>query len=138
MIVGFPGEGDKEFDELLKFIEEIEFDRLGVFTYSEEEGTHGAEVFTDEVPADVKDQRKEQVMMLQQSINYKKNKSLVGSTQRVLVDICNEQGASLGRTYRDSPEIDNYVKITGEVKPGEFYDVKITDALEYDLIGEVC
>ena len=63
---------------------------------------------------------------------------MVGSTQRVLVDICNEQGTSLGRTYRDSPEIDNYVKITGKVKSGEFYDVKITDALEYDLIGEVC
>jgi ribosomal protein S12 methylthiotransferase len=138
IIVGFPGEGDKEFNELLKFMEEVEFDRLGVFTYSEEEGTHGAEVFTDEVPADVKDERKEQVMMLQQSINYKKNKKLVGSTQRVLVDICNEQGTSLGRTYRDSPEIDNYVKIKGKVEPGMFYDVKITDAMEYDLVGEVC
>jgi len=138
MIVGFPGEGDKEFDELLRFIEEVEFDRLGVFTYSEEEGTHGADVFKDDVPPEVKDERKEQVMMLQQSINHKKNKNLVGSTQRVLVDICNEQGTSLGRTYRDSPEIDNYVKIKGNVEPGMFYDVKITDALEYDLIGEVC
>ncbi len=138
MIVGFPGEGDKEFSELLQFIQEVEFDRLGVFTYSEEEGTHGAEVFKDDIPPEVKDERKEQVMMLQQSINHKKNKNLVGSIQRVLVDICNEQGMSLGRTYRDSPEIDNYVKIKGSVEPGMFYDVIITDALEYDLIGEVC
>ena len=138
MIVGFPGEGDKEFKELLDFIEEVQFDRLGVFTYSEEEGTYGAEVFEDAIPAEVKDQRKEQVMMLQQDINYKKNKDLVGTTQKVLVDIANEQGTSLGRTYRDSPEIDNYVKIKGKVQPGEFYNVKITDAMEYDLIGEVC
>ena len=138
IIVGFPGEGDKEFKELLDFIEEVQFDRLGVFTYSEEEGTHGAEVFEDVIPAEVKDQRKEQVMMLQQDINYKKNKDLVGTTQKVLVDIANEQGTSLGRTYRDSPEIDNYVKIKGKVQPGEFYNVKITDAMEYDLIGEVC
>ncbi len=138
IIVGFPGEGDKEFKELLDFIEEVQFDRLGVFTYSEEEGTHGAEVFEDVIPAEVKDQRKEQVMMLQQDINYKKNKDLVGTTQKVIVDIANEQGNSLGRTYRDSPEIDNYVKIKGKVQPGEFYNVKITDAMEYDLIGEVC
>ena len=138
MIVGFPGEGDKEFKELLDFIEEVQFDRLGVFTYSEEEGTYGAEVFEDAIPAEVKDQRKEQVMMLQQDINYKKNKDLVGTTQKVLVDIANEQGTSLGRTYRDSPEIDNYVKIKGKVQPGEFYNVKITDAMEYDLIGEIC
>ena len=138
MIVGFPGEGDKEFKELLDFIEEVQFDRLGVFTYSEEEGTHGAEVFEDVIPAEVKDQRKEQVMMLQQDINYKKNKDLVGTTQKVLVDIANEQGTSLGRTYRDSPEIDNYVKIKGKVEPGEFYNIKITDAMEYDLIGEIC
>ena len=138
IIVGFPGEGDKEFKELLDFIEEVQFDRLGVFTYSEEEGTHGAEVFEDVIPAEVKDQRKEQVMMLQQDINYKKNKDLVGTTQKVLVDIANEQGTSLGRTYRDSPEIDNYVKIKGKVRPGEFYNVKITGAMEYDLIGEIC
>ena len=138
IIVGFPGERDQEFQELLNFIEDIQFDRLGVFTYSEEEGTHGADVFEDDVPADVKDERKEQVMMLQQSINFKKNKDLVGSTQRVLIDVYNNQGTSLGRTYRDSPEIDNYVKIKQKIEPGTFCDVKITDAMEYDLIGEVC
>lgn len=138
IIVGFPGEGDREFNELLDFIQDVEFDRLGVFTYSEEEGTHGADVFKDDVPAQIKDERKEQVMMLQQSMNFKKNKDLIGSTQRVLVDMCNDQGTSLGRTYRDSPEIDNYVKIKQKIEPGTFCDVKITDAMEYDLIGEVC
>ncbi len=138
IIVGFPGETDKEFRELLDFIQEIEFDRLGVFTYSEEEGTHGADAYVDNVPADVKDQRKEEVMLLQQSINLKKNKDLIGSKERVLIDVCNAEGVSLGRTYRDSPEIDNYVKIYEKLEPGIFYDIKITDAMEYDLIGESC
>ncbi len=138
IIVGFPGETDKEFRELLDFIQEIEFDRLGVFTYSEEEGTHGADAYVDNVPADVKDQRKEEVMLLQQSINLKKNKDLIGSKERVLIDVCNAEGVSLGRTYRDSPEIDNYVKIYEKLEPGMFYDIKITDAMEYDLIGESC
>ena len=109
-----------------------------MFTYSEEEGTHGANVFEDNVPKEVKNERYEQVMMLQQAINFRKNKELIGTTQRVLVDICKSDNLSLGRTYRDSPEIDNYVKIKGSVEPGMFYNVKITDALEYDLIGEVC
>ena len=138
IIVGFPGETNKEFRELLDFIQEIEFDRLGVFTYSEEEGTHGADAYVDNVPADVKDQRKEEVMLLQQSINLKKNKDLIGSKERVLIDVCNAEGVSLGRTYRDSPEIDNYVKIYEKLEPGMFYDIKITDAMEYDLIGESC
>ena len=138
IIVGFPGERDQEFQELLDFIEEIQFDRLGVFTYSEEEGTHGADVFSDNVPKDVKEERKDEVMMLQQKINHQKNKDLVGSTQKVLIDHCNAEGISLGRTYRDSPEIDNYVKIKKKIEPGSFCDVKITGALEYDLIGEIC
>ena len=138
IIVGFPGETDKEFKELLDFIEEIKFDRLGVFTYSEEEGTHGANALEDNVSKELKDERYEQVMLLQQGINFKKNKELIGSTQRVLIDICNSEGLSLGRTYRDSPEIDNYVKIDKRIEPGTFCDVKITDATEYDLIGEVC
>ena len=137
IIVGFPGETDKEFKELLDFIEEIKFDRLGVFTYSEEEGTHGANALEDDVPREVKDERYEQVMLRQQGINFKKNKELIGSTQRVLIDISKSEGLSLGRTYRDSPEIDNYVKINKGVEPGRFYNVKITGALEYDLIGEV-
>jgi ribosomal protein S12 methylthiotransferase len=138
IIVGFPGETDKEFKELLDFMEEIKFDRLGVFTYSEEEGTHGANALKDDVPKELKNERYEQVMLLQQGINFKKNKELIGTTQRVLVDISKSNGLSLGRTYRDSPEIDNYVKINQKIEPGTFCDVKITDAMEYDLIGEIC
>ena len=137
IIVGFPGETDLEFKELLDFIEDIEFDRLGVFTYSEEEGTHGAAFLNDDVPKDVKNDRYDQVMLIQQAINLRKNKELVGSTQKVLVDICKSDNFSLGRTYRDSPEIDNYVKINSKVAPGTFCDVKITGAQEYDLIGEL-
>ena len=77
-------------------------------------------------------------MLLQQRINLKKNKDLIGSKERVLIDVCNAEGVSLGRTYRDSPEIDNYVKIYEKLEPGMFYDIKITDAMEYDLIGESC
>ena len=138
IIVGFPGETDKEFKELLDFIKEVEFDRLGVFTYSEEEGTHGADVFEDNVPKEVKNERHEQVMMLQQGINFRKNKELIGTTQRVLIDISKSDELSIGRTYRDSPEIDNYVKINQSIAPGTFCDVKITDAMEYDLVGKVC
>ena len=138
IIVGFPGETDKEFKELLDFIEEVEFDRLGVFTYSEEEGTHGADVFEDNVPKEIKNERHEQVMMLQQGINFRKNKELIGTTQRVLIDISKSDELSIGRTYRDSPEIDNYVKINQSIAPGTFCDVKIIDAMEYDLVGEVC
>ena len=76
--------------------------------------------------------------MLQQGINFKKNKDLIGTTQRVLIDISKSEDLSLGRTYRDSPEIDNYVKINQKIEPGTFCDVKITDAMEYDLIGELC
>ena len=137
IVVGFPGETDKEFQELVDFIEDIEFDRLGVFTYSEEEGTYGAEAFIDDVPTEIKEQRREEIMLLQQKINYNKNKKLIGSKQKVLIDHCNNEGVSLGRTYRDSPEIDNYVKISARLEPGNFYEVKITEALEYDLIGEV-
>lgn len=137
IIVGFPGESDVEFRELLDFIKEVEFDRLGVFTYSEEEGTYGASHLEDNISKEVKNERYQEVMLLQQGINYRKNRELIGTTQRVLVDICKSDNLSLGRTYRDSPEIDNYVKIKSKVEPGTFCDIKITDALEYDLIGEV-
>ncbi len=138
IIVGFPGETEKDFNHLLDFISEIEFDRLGVFTYSEEEGTYGADALDDNVEAEVKENRREEVMLLQQKINHKKNLGLVGTTQRVLIDMCNSQGVSFGRTYRDSPEIDNYVKIKEEIDSGVFCDVKITEAEEYDLVGERC
>ncbi len=136
IIVGHPGETDKEFNELLDFISDIQFDRLGVFQYSHEENTFAADTMLDEVPKEVKQERFDQVMALQQGINYKKNKDLINSTQKVLIDI-SKDNFSLGRTFRDSPTIDNYVKINRNLEIGEFYNVKITDAMEYDLIGKV-
>ena len=136
IIVGHPGETDKEFNELLKFISEVEFDRLGVFQYSHEEDTLAGNVMKDEVPKKVKKERFEQTMELQQKINLRKNKSLVGTEQKILVDM-SKDNFSLGRTYRDSPTVDNYVKINTNLETGKFYNVKIEKALEYDLLGQV-
>ena len=138
IIVGFPGETDKEFQELYDFIEEIKFDRLGVFQYSEEEGTHGAKAFNDDVPKKVKQERYETIMMLQQKINYKKNIDRIGSVEKILIDIVDDnEGWSLGRSYRDAPEIDNYVKINEKLETGKIYNVKIEEAYEYDVLGSV-
>ena len=136
IIVGHPGETDKEFNEMLDFISDVEFDRLGVFQYSHEENTLAADIMKDEVPKDVKQQRLDETMALQQKINFKKNQSLIDTRQKVLIDISKE-GLSLGRTFRDSPTIDNYVKINQDLEPGKFYDVNIDSAQEYDLIGKV-
>ena len=137
MIVGFPGETEREFQELYNFVEDVKFDRLGVFQYSEEEGTHGAEAFTDNIPKAVKKERYEAIMMLQQKINYNKNLNRVGSTERILIDIADDQGWSLGRSYRDAPEIDNYVKVNEKLKVGDMYKVKIDKAYEYDVEGSL-
>ena len=136
IIVGHPGETDKEFQGLLDFISDIEFDRLGVFQYSHEENTFAADTMKDEVPKDIKQERFDQMMAFQQTINFKKNKMLVGTNQKVLIDVSKDD-FSLGRTFRDSPTIDNYVKINQRLDVGKFYDVDITSAQEYDLIGEV-
>lgn len=135
IIVGFPGETDEEFKELYDFVEAIEFDRLGVFTYSEEEGTHGA-TLKDDVPSKVKTERMDAIMMLQQEINLRKNEALIGSRERVLIDFYSEDGMSIGRTYRDAPEVDNFVRIDGKLPIGEFVDIKITETYEYDIKGE--
>ena len=136
IIVGFPGETDENFRELHDFVEEIQFDRLGVFTYSEEEGTHGA-TLKDDVPKKVKTERMDAIMMLQQEINLRKNDALIGSRERVLIDFHSEDGTSIGRTYRDAPEVDNSVRIDGRLPIGDFVDVKITQASEYDMKGEI-
>lgn len=133
LIVGYPGEGDDEFRELYNFIEEIEFDRLGVFTYSEEEGTL-AEDYCDDVPFEVKNERKAQIMDLQASISAEKNNLMVGNSYKVLVDKCGET-LSVGRTEFDSPEIDNIVHIKGAINKGQFVKVKIESANEFELIG---
>ena len=137
IIVGFPGETDEDFQELMNMIEEVQFDRLGVFTYSEEEGTTAAADMKDDIPRHIKEERLDAVMMAQQSINLKKNQALVGQTDKVIVDKCTDDGWIIARSYRDAPEIDNYVRIKGKHTEGEFLNVKYTEAFEYDLTAEV-
>ena len=133
LIVGYPGETEDEFKTLYDFIEQIKFDRLGVFTYSEEEGTL-AEGLDDDVPTDIKNDRKAQIMDLQASISSEKNELMVGNIYKVLVDKMGDS-LSVGRTEFDSPEIDNIVHIKGVVEKGEFVDVKIESSNEFELIG---
>lgn len=140
LLVGHPGEDEKAFEELLQWVREIRFDRLGVFTYSHEEGTHAYKNYQDNIPDPVKRKRADQVMALQQQISLEKNEDKVGQTFRVLVD-AEEQNHWVGRTQYDSPEIDNEVFIdkSGEhIQVGSFFDVHITAATEFDLIGRVC
>jgi len=133
LIVGYPGEEDEDFKQLYDFVDEMKFDRLGVFTYSEEEGTL-AEDMDDNVPIKVKDERKSIIMDLQANISASKNEKMVGKTYKVLVDKCGET-VSVGRTEYDSPEIDNIVQIKSPVKKGEFVNVKIESSNEFELIG---
>lgn len=138
MLVGHPGETEADHQELLRFIETFQIDRLGVFQYSHEENTHGGNVFQDEVSAEDKLRRHDEVMELQQDISFGLNRKKVGQTLPVLIDRA-EDGYYLGRTEHDSPEVDNEVMVRSAqpLQPGEFYTVRITDAMEYDLMGEV-
>ena len=135
-LVGFPGETEAEFRTLLDFVAEVEFDRVGVFTYSHEKGTPAAKL-EDDVPPEVKEERRERLMEMQQHISLAKNRALVGQTLDVLIE---GQGDSLsaGRSYRDAPEIDGLVLVQAELPVGEIVPVRITAALEYDLVGEPC
>ena len=145
LIVGFPGESEEDFEQLLDFVEETEFERLGVFKYSEEEGT-AAVAIDGKVPDEEKETRWQEVMDLQSTIAQKKHKALIGTIQRVMIDdIDSESGKLTGRTQAHAPEVDGFVFINDSAaseesmspKFGNFVDVKITDALEYDLMGEI-
>jgi len=136
IIVGYPGETDDDYNKLYDFIEEIQFDRLGIFTYSEEEGTI-AEKLNDNVPVQVKNDRKIHLQELQNSIMLEKNESFINSTMTILIDEIDEDIA-IGRTEFDSPEVDNIVKVSGETSVGNFEKILITDANEFELIGIVC
>ena len=135
IIVGYPGETDKDFKVLTDFILEMKFDHLGVFTYSEEEGTIAAEL-EDNISRELKDERKAVIMDIQNNINYEKNSVMVGQKQKVIIDEVSE-AVAVGRTEYDSPEIDNIVRIDGKVTKGEFYNVNINNFNEYELIGSV-
>ena len=133
LIAGYPGETNEDFKKMFSFVEEVQFDRLGVFTYSEEDGTL-AKNLKDDIPIKVKNDRKAQIMDLQADISNEKNQSMIGKTLKVLVDDVGEKH-SVGRTEYDSPEIDNIVNINQALKIGQFYNIKIESANEFELIG---
>jgi ribosomal protein S12 methylthiotransferase len=138
-IVGFPGETEEAFQELLTFIEEQNFDRVGCFKYSPEEGTPGGRM-DNQVDEETKERRHRQVMALAQKLSKRKHKQLVGRTFDVLVEGFSEETDLLlqGRTSQQAPEIDGVVLINdGQANIGDIVKVKITDSMEYDLIGEI-
>ncbi len=138
IIVGFPGETEKDFKELLNFIKNTEFDRLGAFLYSEEEGT-AASRMKNKVPVKVSRERLDELMRLQKEISLRRNRRFLGKRVRVLIDEKPESpgGSFFGRTEADAPETDGGVYVSGKgIKLGEFCDVNVTDTLEYDLVGE--
>jgi ribosomal protein S12 methylthiotransferase len=138
LIAGHPGETQQDFEELYQFVEATKFERLGIFTYSHEENTH-AYTLEDNVPAEVKQERADLIMELQQGISMELNEQKVGQTYKVLFDR-KESGYWVGRTQYDSPEVDNEVLVPATsqyVRLGDFAQVKITDASDFDLYGEV-
>lgn len=139
-IVGYPGETEAEFTTLLEFIQQVRFDRVGAFQFSFEPGT-ASEALGDPVPPQVKQERYDRLMTLQQPISLEINQGFVGRSLPVLIEGVGKtddgQPVSLGRSYRDAPEIDGLVIVAGEIPPGEMAPVRITGAMEYDLLGMV-
>lgn len=138
LMTGFPGEGEKEFEELKAFVKEQRFERMGAFAYCEEEDTYGAKHFDDDIPEEVKQQRLSEIMDIQAEIATEINESKIGSTVRVIIDR-EEDEYYVGRTEYDSPEVDQEVLIkkSRKLDKGEFYDVRITEAQYFDLIAEI-
>jgi ribosomal protein S12 methylthiotransferase len=132
-IVGYPGETELEFQSMLDFISEICFDKVGAFQFSFEPGTK-SETLGDPIPSEVKQERWERLMALQQGISLEKNQAQVGKTLEVLIEGQGD-GLSVGRTYRDAPEIDGLTILEGEYASGQMIPVRITDAMAYDLHG---
>jgi ribosomal protein S12 methylthiotransferase len=133
-IVGFPGETESEFQGLLEFMEAIRFDKVGVFAYSAEDGTPAAEM-SGRVPAEVIAERHERAMLAQQVISLERNQEMVGREVHILIDGSGD-GISIGRSYRDAPEIDGIVLLLNETPPGQMVRARIVAAQEYDLIAE--
>ena len=137
LISGYPGETDADFEETYSFVERMRFDRLGIFNYSHEENTHAYSV-QDDVPEEVKQERSDEIMALQQGISEELNQAKIGQTFKVMVDR-KESGFFIGRTEHDSPEVDNEVLIPAEqfARQGDFVQVKINKAEEFDLYGDI-
>lgn len=138
LMTGFPGEGEKEFEELKEFVREQRFERMGAFAYCEEEDTYGAKHFSDDIPDEVKQQRLSEIMDMQAEIAARLNEAKIGTTVRVIVDR-EENDYYVGRTEWDSPEVDQEVLIkkSRKLEKGEFYDVRIVDSQFFDLIAEI-
>ena len=137
LITGFPGETEEDHEELKEFVDAMEFDRLGVFTYSPEEDTPAAEM-ADQIPEEVKEERRDELMELQQEISYDRGQDRIGQELLVMIEgKVADESAYIGRTYGDAPKVDGYIFVqTGELlMTGDFAKVRVTGALEYDLIG---
>lgn len=139
LISGFPGETEEDHEELMEFVDEMEFDRLGVFAYSAEEDTPAAE-FPDQVPGEVKEERRDAIMELQQEISFDRAQSMIGKTLEVMIEgKVADESVYAGRTYMDGPGVDGmiFVQTGEELMSGDFARVRVTGAMEYDLIGEL-
>lgn len=140
LISGFPGETEEDHETLMRFIDDMEFDRLGVFTYSQEEDTPAA-AMEDQIPEEVKKERRAEAMELQQEISLEKCQDMIGRTVLVMIEgKVADENAYVGRTYRDAPGVDGYIFINTdqELMSGDFVHARVTGALEYDLMGELC
>jgi ribosomal protein S12 methylthiotransferase len=139
LISGFPGETQEDFEELYRFVNEMEFDRLGVFPYSQEEDTPAAGM-EEQIPDEVKNARRDELMELQQAIAFEKAESLVGQVLTVMIEgKVADEDTYVARTYRDAPNVDGYLFLntTANLMTGDFAKVLVTDSNEYDLIGEL-
>ena len=140
LISGFPGETEEDHETLMRFIDDMEFDRLGVFTYSQEEDTPAA-AMEDQIPEEVKKERRAEAMELQQEISLEKCQDMIGRTVLVMIEgKVADENAYVGRTYRDAPGVDGYIFINTdqELMSGDFVHARVTGTLEYDLMGELC
>ena len=140
LISGFPGETQEDFEELYRFVNEMEFDRLGVFAYSQEEDTVAAGL-PDQIPEEVKEARREELMELQQAISFEKAETMIGRELDVMVEgKVADEDVYVTRTYRDAPEVDGYLFLhtDRELMSGDFVRARVTDFNEYDLIAEIC
>ena len=139
LITGFPGETQEDHEELMRFVDEMEFDRLGVFAYSAEEDTPAAG-YPDQVPQEVKEDRRDEIMELQQEIAFEKAEDMKDRVLEVMIEgKVADENAFVGRTYKDAPNVDGLIFVNADVPlmSGDFCRVRVTGALEYDLIGEL-
>lgn len=139
LMVGFPGEGEKEFEDLLEFVRTARFERMGAFAYCEEDDTYAAKNYADEIPQNVKEQRLDRLMALQEEISAEIQQQKVGTVVEVLIDR-EEEDYYIGRTQWDSPEVDPEVLVrkTCRLRPGDFYKVSVVEAMPFELIAEPC